>query len=50
MQVGERNPFRAVTFTGIDFGGKRYTRVAPLLEKGNELMKVWKLIILQLAC
>jgi putative heme iron utilization protein len=50
MQVGKRNPFGTVTFTGIDFGGKRQTRVVPLLEKGNQLMKVRKLVILQLPC
>src|SRR5215208_6994173 len=32
MQVGKRNPFGTVTFTGIDFGGKRQTRVIPLLK------------------
>jgi hypothetical protein len=48
MQVGQRNPFRTVTFTGIDFGGQRHTRVVPLLEQGNQLMKGGKLVILQL--
>ena len=39
-----------MTFTSIDFGGERQPKVAPLLKKGNELMKVWKLVNLQLAC
>jgi hypothetical protein len=48
MQVGQRNPFGTVTFTGIDFGGQRHTRVVPLLEEGNQLMKVRKLVILRI--
>ena len=31
MQVGKRNPLGTVTFTGLDFGGKRQTRVVALL-------------------
>src|SRR6266540_4972657 len=50
MQVGQRNPFGTVPFTGINFGGQRQTRVVSLLEKGNQLMKEGKLVILQLPC
>ena len=45
MQVGQRDPFGTVTFTGVDFGGQRQARVVPLLEKGNQLMKVRELIL-----
>ena len=31
MQVGKRNPLRAVTFAGIDFAADRQTRVIALL-------------------
>src|SRR5689334_18115952 len=50
MQVGQRNPFGTVAFTSIDLAGQRQTRVVALLEKGNQLMKVRKLVILQFAC
>lgn len=48
MQVGQRNAFGTVPFTGIDFGHNRQTGVIPLLEEGNKVMKVRKLILLQL--
>src|SRR4051812_9687397 len=50
MQVGQRDSFGAVPFTSIDFGGQRHPWIAPLLEKGNQLMKERKLVFLQIAC
>src|ERR671931_1272483 len=48
MQVGQRDPFGTVPFTGIDFGDNRQTRVVLLPEEGDKLMEVGKLVLLQL--